>query len=197
MAKNDSIIIDSIIDERVAAKQPSDKRDEVFEYFAIEQILKDENLTSDEILGGSIDGRNDGGIDGFYIFVNGHYLTDSESFFWPKSNTELNIHIITCKQHETFKQSPLDNLAATLSEIFDLSIGSSDLKGDYNEELLRCRELLKFAYKKVSPRLTSFSIEISYASRGDTTIIGDAINSRGSQIVNITEQSFAGCNVNI
>lgn len=193
MAKNDSIIIDSIIDERVELKQPSDKRDEVFEYFAIEQILKDLNLNNDEILAGSIDGRNDGGIDGFYIFVNGHYLTDPESFFWPKSNAELDIHIITCKHHETFKQSPLDNLAATLSEIFDLSIQNSDLKGDYNKELLKCRDLLKNAYKKVSPRLTSFAIGISYASRGDATIIGESIKSRANQIVNITEQSFAGC----
>lgn len=193
MAKNDSIIIDSIIDERVELKQPSDKRDEVFEYFATEQILKDLNLDTDEILVGSIDGRNDGGIDGFYIFVNGHHLTDADSFFWPKSNTELDIRIITCKHHDTFKQSPLDNLTATLSEILDLSIRNADLKGDYNDELLKYRDILKTAYKKVSPRLTSFAIEISYASRGDTSTIGESIKSRANQIKNIVEQSFAGC----
>lgn len=34
MAKNDLILIDSIIDKRVADKYPSEKKDEVFEYLA-------------------------------------------------------------------------------------------------------------------------------------------------------------------
>lgn len=70
MAKNDKILIDGIIDERVENKIPSDKRDEVFEYFAFEQILKDYDLSHEELISGSVDGRNDGGIDGFYIFLN-------------------------------------------------------------------------------------------------------------------------------
>ena len=50
MPKNDLIILDSIIDERVDQKLPSAERDEVFEYFSFEQILKDYDLSSDEIL---------------------------------------------------------------------------------------------------------------------------------------------------
>ena len=42
------------------------------EFLALEQILKDEDLSFDEIMSGLVDGRQDGGIDGFYIFINGH-----------------------------------------------------------------------------------------------------------------------------
>lgn len=83
MAKNDKILIDGIIDDRIEQKLPSEKRDEVFEYFAFEQILKDYDLSFDEIQQGSVDGRNDGGIDGFFIIINGHILTDPENFKWP------------------------------------------------------------------------------------------------------------------
>ena len=38
MAKNDTLLIDGILDDRIAQKLPSDKRDEAFEYFAFEQI---------------------------------------------------------------------------------------------------------------------------------------------------------------
>ena len=38
MAKNDLILLDSIIDDRVAKRNPSDKIDEVFEYLAYEQV---------------------------------------------------------------------------------------------------------------------------------------------------------------
>ena len=56
MAKNDTILIDGILDDRVAQRLPSDRRDEAFEYFAFEQILRDTDLSHDEILAGSIDG---------------------------------------------------------------------------------------------------------------------------------------------
>jgi len=89
MAKNDRVLLDGIIDERINLRLPSDKRDEAFEYLAFEQILKDEDLSRDEIENGSIDGRRDGGIDGFFIIVNGHPLQDPESFIWPKAGAEL------------------------------------------------------------------------------------------------------------
>lgn len=49
MAKNDLILLDGIIDDRVANKLPSEKRDEAFEYFCFEQLLKEYDLSSDEI----------------------------------------------------------------------------------------------------------------------------------------------------
>tara|TARA_R110001583_G_scaffold82363_1_gene218577 strand:+ start:3960 stop:4133 length:174 start_codon:yes stop_codon:yes gene_type:complete len=53
MAKNDKILIDGIIDDRIEIKLPSTKRDEVFEYLAFEQILKDYDLSKEEIEHGS------------------------------------------------------------------------------------------------------------------------------------------------
>ncbi|MBI5727098.1 MAG: abortive phage resistance protein, partial [Ignavibacteriales bacterium] len=194
MAKNDTIILDGILDDRVTQRLPSTKRDEVFEYFAIEQILKDFQLSKEEISIGQIDGRNDGGIDGIYIFVNGHLLSDySESFFWPRTNAELELYIITCKHHETFKQATFDNLVATLTEILDFGINKEDLKGSYNTQLLLFREVLKKAYRKLATRLVTFTINVSYASRGDSGIIGESIVARGNQILDIAHELFTEC----
>ncbi|MBA6407907.1 AIPR family protein [Pseudoalteromonas sp. 5Ae-yellow] len=193
MAKNDKILIDGIIDDRVEIKLPSTKRDEVFEYLAFEQILKDYDLSKEEIEHGSVDGRNDGGIDGFFILVNGHPLVDPESFSWPRAGSQLEVWIITCKLHDTFKQAPLDNLVASLSELFDLGIENNDLRGDYSELILNTRENLKLAYRKLSPRLSSFNLNFSYASRGDSKDVGESIVSRGEQIVAIAQESFGAC----
>lgn len=193
MAKNDKILIDGIIDDRIEIKLPSIKRDEAFEYFAIEQALKDYDLSRDEIIAGNIDGRNDGGIDGFYIIVNGHLLSDPESFQWPKAGSVLEVWIITCKHHDTFKQAPLDNIAASLAELLDFTIDKTDLKGDYSEQVLSSRENLKYAYRKVSSRLSNFIITYVYASRGNTAELGESIESRSKQIIKITEDSFGNC----
>lgn len=194
MAKNDKILIDGIIDDRIEQKLPSEKRDEVFEYFAFEQLLKDYDLSNEELISGSVDGRNDGGIDGFYIFINGHLLLDLDKFNWPKTGTVLELWIITCKHHDTFKQAPLDNLVASLSELFDLSVENSDLKGDYSSQILAQRDTFKKAYRKVSPRLSEFNIFFSYVSRGNFEEIGESILSRSNQIKQIAKDSFANCN---
>ncbi|MEQ7802136.1 AIPR family protein [Pedobacter sp. ASV1-7] len=194
MAKNDSVLIDGILDDRILQKLPSEKRDEAFEYFAIEQIMKDFDLTTDEVLAGLVDGKNDGGIDGFYILVNGHLVTDPNSFFWPKSNSDLEVFVITCKHGDTFKQAPLDNIAASLTEIFDFGVEDKDLKGDYNDKLLKQRGWLVAAYRRLAHKLNSFSVKIIYASRGDSSDVGESIKSRGNQIVKITKQSFGACN---
>ena len=193
MAKNDKILIDGIIDERVTLKLPSDKRDEAFEYFAFEQILKDYDFSSDEINYGSVDGRNDGGIDGFFIIINGHLLSEPETFNWPKSGAELDVWIITCKHHDTFKQAPLDNLAASIIELLDFTEDNKFLKGDYSEEILRQKENLKYAYRKVSPRLSKFSINFCYASRGNSSELGGSVVARSQQIVQMTKESFGNC----
>jgi hypothetical protein len=194
MAKNDKILIDGIIDDRIEQKLPSDKRDEVFEYFAFEQLLKDYDLSNEELISGSVDGRNDGGIDGFYIFINGHLLLDLDKFNWPKTGSVLELWIITCKHHDTFKQAPLDNLVASLSELFDLSIENNELKGDYSSQILTQRDIFKKAYRKVSPRLSEFNIFFSYASRGNFDEIGESIISRSNQIKQIAKDSFTNCN---
>lgn len=193
MAKNDRILLDGIIDERILNKLPSEKRDEAFEYLAMEQILKDLDLATDEILYGSIDGRGDGGIDGFFIIVNGHLLQDVESFTWPKSSSELRLILISCKHHDTFKQSTLDSVIATLTELLDFSIDESGLTGAYSEDLLRMRRNLIFAYRKLSPRLKDFSVDVYYASRGDSSELGEEVRARGIQIARIAEESFGSC----
>lgn len=194
MAKNDKILIDGIIDERIELRLPSNKRDEIFEYFSFEQILKDYDLSQDEIVSGSVDGALDGGIDGFFIFVNGHLLTDLDRFNWPKSGSVLEVWIITCKHHDTFKQSPLDNLAASLTELFDLSIDNSQLKGEYSETILDQRTNFKQAYRKVSPRLSEFKVRFCYASRGNYEEIGDSVWARANQIEQIANDYFGNCN---
>lgn len=193
MAKNDKVLIDGIIDDRVANKLPSDKRDEAFEFFCFEQILKNYDLSRDELEEGIVDGRNDGGIDGIYIIINGHLLSEIETFNWPKAGATMDIWIITCKHHDTFKQSPLDNLAASISELLDFSIHSDDLKGSYSTKVKKFRESLLFAYRRISSKLNHFSIYFSYASRGNSDEIGESILSRASQIKEIAKTYFSSC----
>jgi hypothetical protein len=89
VAKNDLVLLDGIIDERIREKFPSNDIGEAFEFLALEQLLKDYDLSTEEIEAGWVDGDKDGGIDGFYTLVNGHLVQDEVPLFsWtPKKGT--------------------------------------------------------------------------------------------------------------
>ena len=94
MAKNDAILLDGILAERMAA-DPLNLGD-TFELFAFEQILKSYDLSRQELDHGWVDGKDDGGIDGFYAFVNGALVQDLGKFVWPKKRVSR----ILCKRGE-------------------------------------------------------------------------------------------------
>jgi AIPR protein len=191
MAKNDAILLNGIIDQRLAQLLPSDRRDEVFEYFAIEQYLKDYDLSREELESGWVDGRNDGGIDGLYIFVNGHLLRDPQNFVWPKRQPELSVYILTCKHHDTFEQQPLDGLLASLSELLDLSKEKMELKGAYSSALLHSRDLFHRAYSKLAADRPTLKLRCAYLSRGDTAIVGESVRARANQIIDLVHSLFS------
>jgi hypothetical protein len=148
LAKNDSILVDGIIAQRVTHGIPSGDKGEVFEFFSFEQILKNYDLSEEEIETGWVDGRHDGGIDGFFIFVNGHLVSDVTTFPWPRSHAKVDIFIISCKHHDTFKESTLNSVLATVYEIFDLSRDDTELKGAYSKDVLNATKKLSGSIQK-------------------------------------------------
>lgn len=148
MAKNDLILIDSIIEERVSENLPSNRKDEVFEFLSYEQVLKEYDLSADDIKSGSVDGRNDGGIDAIYILVNGHLISDVKNALLPKSNANLEVFFFTCKHRDVFKQDPVNSICTSLQELLDFSKENKNLDGQYNEDIFEKRNIFIATYKK-------------------------------------------------
>ena len=195
MAKNDVILLDGIIDERVARSLPSPERDEVFEFFALEQVLKDYDLSADDIEAGWTDGGGDGGIDGFYVLINGHLLDDPDEFVWPRSHASIDVWLIICKHHATFLQAPLDALIATIQELFDLSVETERLHGSYSDDLLEMRSVFERAYRRLSIGRPQLRFNVVYASRGDSFQIGESVVARARQIEGTVASLFSSCSV--
>jgi hypothetical protein len=193
MAKNDAILLDGIIDQRLLEKLPSEERDEVFEFFVLEELLKDYDLSREEIEAGWIDGRGDGGFDGAFILINGHLLEDIEDFVWPRTNASIDVWLVTCKHHPTFSQATLDAILATIQELFDLSCTAGELKGSYSSDLLAFRSLLQITLRRLSIGRPKLTFNIIYASRGDTNDLGESVVARARQIEALIPQLFSSC----
>src|ERR1043166_9637336 len=165
MAKNDVMLLDGIIDQRLVEELPSGKRDEVFEFFALEELLKDYDLSREEIESGWIDGEGDGGFDGVYVIINGQLLEDATDFAWPRSHASIDVWLITCKHHSTFLQATLDAILATIQELCDLARPLDKLHGTYSDDLLVFRSLLEATLRRLSIGRPKLNFNIIYASR--------------------------------
>lgn len=188
MSKNDIVLLDAIIEERKKMKFPSEDIGEVFEFFSIEQMLKDYELPQDKLHSGWIDGNGDGGIDGAYVFVNGNLYSGEKDFIWPRISPEICIEIISCKHHNTFEKSTIDAMFPSLQELFDLSL--SNTQGCYNDLFHKVRKNITFAYQQLARYNPTIKIHISYASRGDTANISLEVESRKNHLVDSLRDIF-------
>lgn len=192
MAKNDLILLDGILEDYISKQLPSKDPGEVFEYFSIEQILKDFAFSHKQLLSGSVDGHNDGGIDEFFIMVNGHLAEEIPDGFWPKTNAELEVYIVTCKHDDSFKQAPITTMIPSLMQLFDFGLDSNDIKDSYNEKVIKKRNLLISTYKRLASALVKFDIHIVYACRGDE-VIESNIQAKADQAREICQDCFSEC----
>ena len=76
MSNNDLILFEAILERNHQAQAPAKKPEEFFELFAAEQVLKDLDLSYEELESGLVAGSNDCGIDGLYVFVNGELVQE-------------------------------------------------------------------------------------------------------------------------
>jgi hypothetical protein len=190
LAKNDTILIDSLL-QQLQVQSPDIQIGEHFEQFVLEQVLKNFDLSSEEINFGWTDGSLDGGIDGFYVLINGRLLTDPTDFSWPRTGAEIQVYLITCKHHATFQQAPLDAILATVQDLFDLSRTNAELSGKYSTEIKRCRDMFVAAFRQLSLYRPLLSFSVIYASRGDTALLGQSIAARAKQLTELFNSYFS------
>lgn len=193
MAINDILLLDQLIGE--FSQQRALDAGDAFELFAISELLKDFDLSQDELELGIVDGRDDGGIDGWYLFVDGELASEPDDVPIKRDVATIQIFILTAKHHATFKQEPVVNLQSTLSSILDFTQENESLYSRFNEEVLACRSTLKDVLLRTAKSGPKISIDIYYLSRGDVSNIGSSIAARSDALVEELKQYFSNSEV--
>lgn len=193
MARNDVILLDGILAER--AKSETLDKGELFELFAFEQILKSYDLTRGELEHGWVDGHNDGGIDGYYTFVNGALVADPSNFQWPRKNVRIDVVIINCKHKDSFKQEPLNTIFPTLEELLDFGKSPSEFDGQYSKQIIDARECTVQAFRSTASSLPKLSFRLVYATRGDD--VEANVEARGNQLKRVVSDYFSDAEISL
>jgi Ca2+-binding RTX toxin-like protein len=168
--KNRSVLIDHQIDVYSESLNMKNK-DEVFEYFSAEQILKDYNLDPEEIFSGLVGGGLDNGIDGFYIFVDGDLInidTDLNEVESRKVIHTIDVHIHQYKNKVKVEESVLLNFIYAFKTIVD--IDEPRFEG-WSEGVVKRVEILHELITKTLGKGPRILMSIFHVSKGKSSDI--------------------------
>ena len=192
---NDVLILKSILERKRQELASTLSQDEYFERFTFEQLLKDYDLSYDELLSNQVDGKDDGGIDGFFMFLNNEILNEDLDLASIKKNPLIEVYLIQAKSSSSFGEKPIETLMATIEDIFDLGKDIADIKDFYNAQVIEKVELFRKIYFDLAIKHIQVKITYVYASQGDTEKIHIKVKNKAENLCSKTKKFFAGCEV--
>jgi hypothetical protein len=166
MSKNQQIILKTILDQNRRENYPELSEDQYFHLFVSEQILKDLDLSYDEIEEGIVDNGGDGGIDAIYTFINQELVQRDSDLINPKKNSSIEVFMIQSKNTTGFSESAIEKCDFSAKDLFDLEKPIDELRSVYNNDLLRNIEVFRNQYLNLASKFPSLRFKYYYATKG-------------------------------
>lgn len=167
MSKNDQILVDQIIKEEHKNYPDYRSEDNFFEFYSSSQLLRNYDLSYDEIEDGICGTSLDGGADSIYLFVNGDLINeDSEIEDNYKRNAIIELVITQSKNEKSFGEDVILKLARLSKNLLDLDFEAKDFKNRYNDTVLSKFQLFKNTYLQLITKKPKLQIKYFYASKG-------------------------------
>jgi hypothetical protein len=146
-------LIENMVMDDYEQRSPDFDMNKFFELFVATQILKDHNLSDDELLSGIPNGgTRDGGIDGLYLFYNHQFIPSGTE---PELDrqvtvTNLQLHIIQCKYTDRITEDIIHKLVASMTDFLDLNndLNSSTMTSRYSPDFIDTIQTFRSLYQK-------------------------------------------------
>ena len=165
MTTNSQIILDGVLKQRQTEVDPNADPASFFEFFTAQQVLKDFDLSYDEIDSGMVGAGGDGGIDGIYLLVNGDLVQEDSNYSHLRKDIVIDLVILQSKTHSGFQETPVERFITVSNDLFDLSKGTS-LPSVYNNHLIEAIRRFQDLYQNLAPWFPTFNVSFIYASKG-------------------------------
>ena len=118
---NDQIILDTLVQKQKQDRIAESSNSDFFEYFSSDQILREYDLSDEELQFGIVGDDHDGGIDSIYILVNGRLVQDAETHQYPKQSVVIKVVITQAKTETGFNEDTVNKFIASTGELFRLA----------------------------------------------------------------------------
>lgn len=164
---NDRIILDQVLEQQRQSIAPDLDEASYFEIFTAGQLLKDYDLSYAELQSGIVGGPGDGGIDAFYVFVNGELLQEDSDFSDLRKNITIEVVLLQSKTESRFSEAAMNRFISATEDLFDLSKSLGDLRSVYHRSLLDSVSRFRDTYQTLASKFPKLHLIYYYATKGE------------------------------
>ncbi len=166
MASNNQIILETLINQNKDKLYPDLSINNYFPLFVTGQLLKDLELSYDEIEEGIVDSGGDGGIDSIYTFVNQQLIQRDSDLIEGKRYPIIDVYIIQSKNVNGFGETPIEKCNSSAIDLFDLDKSINSLRTVYNSNLLANVEVFRKQYLHLASKFPLLKFHYFYVTKG-------------------------------
>ncbi len=163
---NNQVILENLIKQNKDELYPEYSLNDYFHLFVTEQILKDQELSYDEIKEGIVDNSGDGGIDSIYTFVNQQLIQRDTELIDGKRNSIIDVYILQSKNTNSFSETPIEKCNSSAIDLFDLNKPIDSLVAVYNSELLTNIDVFRRQYIHLASKFPILRFHYFYVAKG-------------------------------
>jgi len=163
---NDQIILEKIIESKIAELETEMSYSNYFEIYTASEILKDHDLTYDDIEDGIVGNGGDGGIDSIYVFLNGELLKEDTEINYNQKKNNIELVIIQSKTSRSFSEDVIVKFRETSEDLFNLASSLGDFTKRYNKELLDKVRIFRTVHERLLKTFPRVEIKYFYATQG-------------------------------
>lgn len=133
-----------------------------FELYSIGAILRDHDLSDDDIDSGHIGGKDDGGVDGVYFFVDGTLMID-EDHPLPDKTQLAELLIIQVKRSGGFSETVVDRITSFVRDVLEWGT-PTDALAHLNAQARDCIALFRTIYAKIIRDVPLLRVTVHYVT---------------------------------
>lgn len=188
---NDQIILEQIVKERCEESQCGLTIPEYFEIYSASEILKNLELTYDDINYGIVGDGGDGGIDSIYTLINGELLKEDVQINTSQKKNSIDLYIIQSKTSSSFKEDAITKFKETTEDLFNLANETNEFSHRYNNELREQVDLFRKAYSQLAKTFPKISIKYFYVTQG--VDVHQNVEGKVEKLKKCVTSLFSGC----
>lgn len=196
MSTNAQILLENLIEQEFQSNDNYNSISDYFEFFSASQILKNQELSDDEVDNGIVGKGLDGGCDSIYLFLNNLLITpDVVGDISAPKDSILEMIIIQSKKTTSFGEDAVMKWKTTSSNLLDLSKTITDLTARYNTGVLEAFTTFRDTYKRLITRRAKLKFRFYYATLASE--LHPNVIQQGEELKNIIKGLFPNAVVDV
>lgn len=183
-------------DELHESNKYKERLHEFFEYFSAEIILRQYDLSDEELEKGIVGKGNDGGCDSLFLFINDELVLEDTPLELIKKKPVLDFYIIQSKFEYSFRESAFEKWKNIVDNLFNIDkFENDDFSVRYNNDVLESFGRFHKTFQELITKSPIVNFKFIYVSLGNEIHVN--VNQQAKEVIEKLRTSYPSSNTDV